>query len=1485
MRIVIDLQGAQSSGSRNRGIGRYSQSLAKAIIRNKGEHEVIIALNGLFPDSIESIRADFQDLLPQKDIRVWHAPGPTSHLDSDNNWRRKTAELIREAFLVSLRPDIVYITSLFEGLGDDAVTSVGKFSHIAPTAVTLYDLIPLINRTPYLDNPAVESWYENKLDQLRRADLLLGISESSRQEGIKYVGFPSQKSVNVSTAADPQFQRIKVDHVVERRARERYGLYNQFVMYTGGIDHRKNIEGLIRGYALLPKVLRENHQLAIVCSVQPENRRLLDQLAKEQGLAENEMILTGFVPEEDLITLYNLCKAFIFPSWHEGFGLPALEAMACGAAVIGANTSSLPEVIGRADALFDPRDESAIAEKLTQVLTDTVFREELICHGLAQAKTFSWDKSAKSAITAFERLYSANSKPQSISPTTHRPTLAYISPLPPERSGIADYSAELLPELSRYYQIDVIVAQGIIADPWINENCSVRSVEWFVRHSHRFERILYHFGNSHYHKHMFALLERAPGTVILHDFFLSGIAAYMADQKWVGGFVGAWEACLYHSHGYSALIDFTANRDVQIAINRFPCNRAVLENAHGVIVHSDYPRQLARKWLGDTSANDWAVIPLLRAPAINEERAKARTSLSLDDDAFVVCSIGLLGPTKQSRRLLEAWLASQLSKDKRCFLVFAGENHGGDYGADLSAAIRSSEVAERIRITGWTDTTQFRHYLAAADVGVQLRTLSRGETSAAVLDCMNYGLATIVNANGSMADLPNDAVWMLEDEFSNEALKDAIEALWKDKQKRLAIGERAREVVQIKHNPRACADQYAESIERYYTRTQGGKENLIKSIAKVDGAPDDEEAWRKLARDIDSNHNQSAILQLMVDISDLMRPDANDVKQLDDLCVLAELLANPPKGFRTEPVYVVPNGGGYRYARQFTLSFLKCPPQTIADETVTAFGGEIFLGLSLNPDVEPQRTAFCQYLRRIGAQVHFVVHDLPPIAADDAAHKHVWLPISGHADGFICNSCATADGWFEWLNAFGPKRLRPLKLGWFREETASVQMRSTENVDTDEVPQSKTSRVSLTKSTQKLLTVILNGPWYHHWMPDSVHRYWGNDNRLGTQVGKRAGRNIVCTSQAGYLIFGPYIQLDAGAYQITIRGTLEGTGLAGARMDATGDKGNHIYADAPLDQPDDSGCFITLPIKLDTPCSDLEVRIWVSAESDLQVSLIEIAPVNDDTDLVHEIPSELAELEGSVDTVLTIPDFQRMDEAEPDPDVKIDRFQSEKFIKVHDATDIPPVNDLTYLADDKPLEVPVKVECPVGAVLTDPAFLWTGEVEPDPVVLDRFQDEIPAEICTAIETTHLNDHTDLVNDEPPAAAIELDGPVGTVVTDVEFQQINEVEPDPVMVMARLRSSGGVDVHVAIEKTITRPEMVIAEIEQDALRTSEITLTVRSISDQTRKYANRSQPEETSLILDKFVICESQNSTLAASIERKISNAARNKAKAARKKNR
>ena len=320
MRILIDLQAAQA-GSRNRGIGRYALSLALGIARNRGAHEVFIALSDLFPQTIAPLRAVLHGVLPKENIRVWSAQARGAASDPFNAARRSRSEALREAFFASLRPDMVVVTSLFEDLGNDCIVSVNKYA-TSTTAVVLYDLIPLIYEETYLERPEIASWYKDKLEQLKRTELLLAISGSARREAIDLLEFDPVRVVNVSAAADPQFQPRPVSQEDMNQLRDCYGLKRRFVMYTGGIDWRKNIDGLIRAYARLPEKLRQEHQLTIVCSIRPEDRATFERIGAEAGLAPDELVMTGYVPDNDLVTLYNACTLFVMPSLHEGFGLP-----------------------------------------------------------------------------------------------------------------------------------------------------------------------------------------------------------------------------------------------------------------------------------------------------------------------------------------------------------------------------------------------------------------------------------------------------------------------------------------------------------------------------------------------------------------------------------------------------------------------------------------------------------------------------------------------------------------------------------------------------------------------------------------------------------------------------------------------------------------------------------------------------------------------------------------------------------------------------------------------------------------------------------------------------------------------------------------------------------------------------------------------------------------------------------------------------------
>ncbi|MEW6765797.1 MAG: glycosyltransferase [Pseudomonadota bacterium] len=1034
MRIVIDLQGAQGE-NRTRGIGRYSLNFAQSLSRLRGEHEVVVALNGALTETIEPLRAAFAQLLPPENIVVYSIPQPVAHEKQATTDRKYAAHILREAFIASLNPDWIVVTSLFEGLTHDTATSVGRSSK-QRTAVVIYDLIPLIHQTTYLTNDHLRSWYFEKIDNLRRADLLLAISESSGREPMDHLGFNPGNVVNISTAADKHFKHREVTSIERDALGKKYGLSRPFVMYTGGIDRRKNVEGLTEAWSLLPLNLRHQYQLAVVCGLHAQDRERLGKFARKCGLDETDIVFTGFVPDDHLLGLYNACELFVFPSWHEGFGLPVLEAMQCGKPVLASNRSSLPEVAGREDALFDPFDTQDIARKIERALTDSDWRHELARHSTEHAKKFSWEETARRTWKALEDRLSIDHEHVSATllPASARPKLAYISPLPPERSGISDYSAELLRDLTRWYEIDVIAKQpNAVMDEYVHATCGIRSVEDFSSHAKDYDRVLYHFGNSEFHEHMFELLESYPGVVVLHDFYISGIQGSSEANGWRRD---AWRKAVLAANGYQAVLERENAESCEIntwdSLNKYPANINVLQQATGIIVHSQFTRRLGQLWYGEDTGLDWAVIPHLRAPEVTPPRVEARRRLGLAEDALVVCSFGLLGETKLNHRLLEAWLESRLANEAKAHLVFVGEAVGS-YGARMKHSVHAAKVAGHIEITGWVDAAYYRDWLASADIAVQVRSHSRGETSGAVLDCMSFGLATITNAHGSMAELDREATRMLPDDFSNTELINALENLALDTQQRRNLGAKARESIRTLNNPRFCAEQYFISIEQFYRRAELG---ALGAIQRLSGTPSS--YWPEIAACLARNHPpRPRRKQILVDISEIVLHDARTGIQRVVRAILKEWLENPPAGFLVEPVYAMTDAHGYRYARRFTLRFLGISDGWSEDDPVEAWEGDVFIGLDLQHHVVSFQETCWQEWRRRGVKVGFVIYDLLPlllpkyfVKGADRIHAQ-WLASIARSDQTIAISRVASKEFRSWLEEQNPQRATPLQLGWF----------------------------------------------------------------------------------------------------------------------------------------------------------------------------------------------------------------------------------------------------------------------------------------------------------------------------------------------------------------------------------------------------------------------------------------------------------------------
>lgn len=267
-----------------------------------------------------------------------------------------------------------------------------------PTVLTVHDLI--FRHLPE-HHKRLNRWYLNATLPLycRRATHLIAVSEATRQDVIAAYGLPPEKITVIHEAADPQFRPQSPERIAAARAR--YQLPETYLLYVGTIEPRKNLTRLLHAWEPLYRA-GEAPPLVIV----GKRGWLVEDFytALEASPAREGVRFTGYVADEDLPALYAGARAFTFLSLYEGFGLPPLEAMACGAPVLCSDTSALPEVVGDAALTVSPTSVDAIREGLRRLLTAADLRADLRERGLHRAAAFSWERAAAETYRLYRRL-------------------------------------------------------------------------------------------------------------------------------------------------------------------------------------------------------------------------------------------------------------------------------------------------------------------------------------------------------------------------------------------------------------------------------------------------------------------------------------------------------------------------------------------------------------------------------------------------------------------------------------------------------------------------------------------------------------------------------------------------------------------------------------------------------------------------------------------------------------------------------------------------------------------------------------------------------------------------------------------------------------------------------------------------------------------------------------------------------------------------
>lgn len=366
------------------GIGRYTIQLGRSLADLLGSEEVFWFgkdLSGEFPDYHDSQEPNFRNKAVntlKKKLGVIPSLRTLIYF-----WRNRKFQLYVKGSGPFLYHETNYVPFEFDE---------------GPTVLTLFDL-SFVRHPEWHPADRVKHFEKYCLKKLSKVEAIITISEFSKKEIINLLGLSPAKIHVTYLGVDQKF-------MPGEKGME--GLPKEYVLFLGNLEPRKNLQTLLRAYQSLPGNLRERYPMVIAGASGWHTQELKKALHLIQD--REKPILTGYVPQQLLPDLYRGASLFVYPSFYEGFGLPVLEAMACGIPVVASNTSSLPEVVGETGILINPYDADELRDAIGKVLEDPGQRKEMSERGLERAKLFSWDKCARETLSVYQEVLGRESR-------------------------------------------------------------------------------------------------------------------------------------------------------------------------------------------------------------------------------------------------------------------------------------------------------------------------------------------------------------------------------------------------------------------------------------------------------------------------------------------------------------------------------------------------------------------------------------------------------------------------------------------------------------------------------------------------------------------------------------------------------------------------------------------------------------------------------------------------------------------------------------------------------------------------------------------------------------------------------------------------------------------------------------------------------------------------------------------------------------------
>lgn len=802
MRIAIDSTAILGHMSRNRGIGNYAMGQYPKMIELDDENEYYFF--NLYDEEFELNDYIYTDNKKFKETKLYF--GHDAYLCNKNY--QLLHEILIKKYLRENEIDVFVITSPFDDRG--ILYKKEWFTNIKVVMI-VYDIIPYVLQKHYFPHGNGMEWYLERIKMIGWADQIQVISQSVKDDLVSYLDFDENKIEVIWGAVDKRFKEIEISESTKSELYKKFNIQKDFIMCTGGDDERKNISGLITAYSQMKPEIKEKYQLVIVCKLSPNALERYTELSKKLNCL-GDVVFTNFVSNEELIQFYNLATIMAFPSLYEGFGLPVVEAWACGTNVLTSNNSSLVQIAGDAAIVVDAKDIKSITKGLEYALTDCD-KDAMMLRAKKRLELFQWDKVATSSIEGINKLKSSKNVEDKCD---GRKKIAMFTPLPPVQSGIADYSMDIVNELINYMDIDIFIDDNYKVECSLDSRIRVFSHSKFEKHKSEYYETVYQVGNSEFHIYMYDYIKKYSGVVVLHDYNMHGVAIHAALVQGKHNYKQFLNYLLedYEQNEAKAYVNSLKQNTSGYRIYEMELNGFITNYAKKIIVHSfESKKKLLMK---NYERNVKQIWHYAKVDDKCGDNTLLKRQYGYNEDDIIIAAFGHVHSTKRIIPIIHAFKMIR-EENENVKLLFVGKL-ADEIKSAFNSTVKEYGLKDSIKVTGYIEIEDFIQYIDLTDICLNLRYPYNGETSGSLMRIFAKGKCVIVNDVGSFSEFPDDAciklppVEEMTEEEEIDHIYEALNNVINDKVKRDEISENAYLFAKNNLDLSLVAKQYADFI-------------------------------------------------------------------------------------------------------------------------------------------------------------------------------------------------------------------------------------------------------------------------------------------------------------------------------------------------------------------------------------------------------------------------------------------------------------------------------------------------------------------------------------------------------------------------------------------------------------------------------------------------------------------------------------------------